>query len=150
MAKLWEEKRLDQWKCRNVQSPSSRPSHQRAKSKGRRLQKSLGGSTSRKLWRQEFGLSSKMLNPNFYREAKHFSIEIFKIWQWIILIFIFQPKGFSSWHSLVQKSDASPLDLGIVWTGPNFLHYIASTRGDHFVKHIQNFIYDYLSKVTKM
>ena len=27
MAKHWEEKRLDQWKCRNVQSSSSRPSH---------------------------------------------------------------------------------------------------------------------------
>ena len=26
----------------------------------------------------------------------------------------FQPKGYSSRHSLVQYSDASPLDLGIV------------------------------------
>ena len=30
-----------------------------------------------------------------------------------------QPKGFSSRHSLVRKSDASPLHLGIVWSGPN-------------------------------
>ena len=39
LAKLREEKRLDQWKCRIAQSPSSHPSHQRPKSKGRRLQK---------------------------------------------------------------------------------------------------------------
>ena len=60
MGKLREEKRLDQLKCKNAQSPSSRPSHKRPKSKERRLQKSLGGKTFRKLWRQEFGLSSKV------------------------------------------------------------------------------------------
>jgi hypothetical protein len=37
--------------------------------------KRLGGSTFRKLWRQEFGLSSKVwVDPNFWREAEFFSL----------------------------------------------------------------------------
>ena len=37
----------------------------------------------------------------------------------------FQPKGFSSRYSLVQKNDASPLDLGIVWTNPD-IHLVSN------------------------
>jgi hypothetical protein len=60
MAKLWEE-------CpnENAEMPKGRPlglhTSWRLKSKARRLQKRLGGNTFRKLWRQEFGLSSKLL-----------------------------------------------------------------------------------------
>ena len=69
------------------------------KSKGCRLEKSLGGNTFEKLWRQEFGLSSqvwlsKMLDPNFRRGRTFFEGPLLK--------YFFNPK-------------ASPLD--IVWSG---------------------------------
>jgi hypothetical protein len=64
--------------------------------------------------RAKFG-SNKMLDPNFCRKAElffsHSNIQNLTMDYFNIL---FQPKGFSSRHSLVQKSDASPLDLGIV------------------------------------
>ena len=52
-----------------------------------------------------------MLDPNFCREAELFLEAIY-------FNKIVEPKGFSSRHSLVLKSDASPLNLGIVWSGP--------------------------------
>jgi hypothetical protein len=64
--------------------------------------------------RAKFG-SSKMLDPHFRREAKLFFHSNLTMHYFDIL---FQPKGFSSRHSLVQKSDASPLDLGTIGTGP--------------------------------
>jgi hypothetical protein len=68
------------------------------------FKKSYGAKSSTS--RAKFG-SSKMLDPNFRREAEPFLImDYFNI--------LFQPKGFSSQHSLVHNSDASPLDLGIV------------------------------------
>ena len=55
--------------------------------------------------RAKFG-SSKMLDPNFRREAKLFlEADYFSI--------LFQPKSFSSRHSLVWKSDASPLSWAL-------------------------------------
>ena len=105
MAKFREERRLDQWICINAQSPSSRPSHSRPTSFGRRLQKSLGGSTFRPLQpclgRAKCSSQTSVERPSFF-------------WRSIILIDIFNPK-------------ASPLDLGIVWSGPenqNTLLYI--------------------------
>ena len=45
--------------------------------------------------------------PNFRREAELFlEADYFKI--------LSEPKGLSSRHSLVWKSDASPLNLGLV------------------------------------
>jgi hypothetical protein len=56
--------------------------------------------------RAKFG-SSKMLDPNFRREA-----ELFLTMDYFLKKI--QPKGFSSRHSLVHEIDASPLDLGKV------------------------------------
>ena len=52
-------------------------------------------------------VASKMLDPNFRREPNFFlETSYFNI--------LFQPTGLSSRHSLVRKSDASPLNLGTV------------------------------------
>ena len=55
---------------------------------------------------------------------------------------LFQPKGFSSRHSLVQKSEASPLDLGIVWTGPKNMSAITSLQLNRTAKKQSIFYYD--------
>ena len=75
--------------------------------------------------------------PKFFLEPDYFNI-------------LFQPKGFYSQHSLVRKSDASPLDLGIVWSIHEYVRWRLTTlmsivvcvRFSQFVDHCITFVYN--------
>ena len=141
MAKLWEEKRLDQWKCRNAQSrPLGLHTRGRSPKDVATFLGSYGAKSLASPGRANARLKLPSRGRTFFFIRRKRQISDFKILQmvwgmafglvlwgftllpakgfkWIILINFFSPKASPLDIVLVQKSDASPLDLGIVWTG---------------------------------
>ena len=103
--RLWPNfERRSVWTNENVELPKVRPLglHTRGRSPKGVPPKEPRCNTFRKLWCQEFGLSSKILNPHFCREAELFFSKNIQNLTLANFNILFQPKRFSSrlGHSL--------------------------------------------------